>query len=74
MALNMVEGDFSTAQGSAVTTGIEAWLSKKGINLKTDFVIDSKCGTVSVQQQQGIFRYNTNISFPYLPIISKFTT
>jgi gliding-associated putative ABC transporter substrate-binding component GldG len=73
MALNMVEGDFSTAQGSAVTTGIEAWLSKKGINLKTDFVIDSKCGTVSVQQQQGIFRYNTNISFPYLPIISKFS-
>ena len=72
IALNRVEGDFSTAQGSVVNTAFESWLRQKGLDVKDDFVIDKKCGSVAVQQQQGFFRYQTNVSFPYIPIISKF--
>lgn len=72
IAMNRVNGDFSTAQGSEVNTGLEGWLSSKGIQVEPTFVVDVNCGSVTVQQQQGMFRYNTNVSFPFLPIISQF--
>lgn len=72
IAINRVSGDFSTAAGSPVNTGLESWLQQKGLFIDDNFLIDTKCGAVSVQQQQGPFRFNNNISFPYIPIIGKF--
>ncbi|NLA50084.1 MAG: GldG family protein, partial [Bacteroidales bacterium] len=72
LALNRVEGDFSTATGHPVTTGLEEWLMQKGLTVTDNFVIDASCGAVTVQQQQGNFIMSTQVSFPYLPIISKF--
>ena len=72
LAFDRVEGDFSTATGRSVTTGLEGWLTNKGITVSEDFVIDANCGSVSVQQQQGNFIMQTQISFPYLPVVSKF--
>src|SRR5690606_11069636 len=36
------------------------------------FVIDAHCATIPVQQQQGFFMLQTNVSFPYLPVLSTF--
>lgn len=72
VAIDRVEGDFQSVMGRAVTTGLETWLSGKGIDVDPDFVIDVNCGAVSVQQQTGGFRFTSNVSFPYLPIISGF--
>jgi gliding-associated putative ABC transporter substrate-binding component GldG len=72
LALNRVEGDFSTATGKAVSTGLEEWLMHKGITISADFVLDTKCNNVNVQQQNGNFVMSTQVSFPYLPVISKF--
>ena len=72
IALNRVKGDLSTAYGSSVYTGVGEWLEEKGIIIEDDFIIDAQCASVGVQQQQGMFRFNTNVSFPYLPIINTF--
>jgi len=72
MALNRVEGDFSSATGMSVTTGLEDWLMKKGLTISDNFVIDASCGAVTVQQQQSNFVMTTQVSFPYFPVISKF--
>lgn len=72
MALNRVEGDFSTATGKTITTGLEEWLMNKGLTISDNFVIDASCGAVTVQQQQSNFVMTSQVSFPYLPIISKF--
>ncbi len=72
VAINRVEGDFSTAQGKAVDTGLELWLRRKGIEVQPNFLVDVNCGAVTVQQQQGGFVFNNQVSFPYLPIISQF--
>lgn len=72
IALNRVDADFSTGYGTAVTTGLETWLRNKGLEVDDNFVTDVKCGSVSVQQQQGFFTINRNIQFPYLPIINTF--
>ncbi len=73
VALNTVKGDLKTAYGSVMSTGVESWLKEKGVEIKNDFVLDAQCASVGVQQQQGAFRFNTNVSFPFLPIINTFS-
>ena len=72
MALNRVEGDFQSMRGNAVETGLEKWLSNKGIIVESDFVVDNSCASVGVRQQQGGFSFNTQMPFHYLPRISDF--
>lgn len=72
LAINRVEGNFSNATGSAVSIGMEGWLLSKGITISDNFIVDATCGTVTLQQQQGNFTMQSQISFPYLPVIHKF--
>jgi len=73
LAINRVEGDFSVAMGKTVSVGMEEWLNQKGLNIQDNFVVDASCGAVTVQQQQGNFTMTTQMSFPYLPVINKFS-
>ena len=73
LAINNVKGNFQTASGELVNTGYSNWLNKFGLSIEDNFVLDANCSSVMVQQQQGMFRMNTPVSFPYLPIISSFT-
>ena len=72
IALNTVQGDFQSAQGTALSTGLEGWLASKGLQVENSFVIDAQCGTVQVQQQQGFFTIRTPVQFPFLPVITDF--
>jgi len=72
LAVDAVSGDFSTAQGTAMTTGLEGWLKEKGLEIENSFVVDVNCGTVSIQQKQGFFTVNTPVKFHYLPLIGPF--
>lgn len=57
---------------TAPDIGIKKWLAEKGISLNDQFAIDVNCGAVTVRQQQGPFVFNSQIEFPYFPIISNF--
>jgi gliding-associated putative ABC transporter substrate-binding component GldG len=72
IALNRVEGKLQEGRGIVQNTGLEGWLKEKGIEVESAFLIDANSGSITVQQQQGQFRFNTNVPFPYLPIISNF--
>jgi gliding-associated putative ABC transporter substrate-binding component GldG len=72
LALNRVEGNFSTAMGTSVSVGLEDWLRKKGITISDNFIVDANCGAVTLQQQHGNFTMSSQIQFPYLPVIHKF--
>lgn len=72
IAMDRVKGDLQNAYGSSFSTGLEAWLASKGIVVNNDFLVDQSCGAVSVQQQQGPFSFQTQIAFPYLPLIKNF--
>ncbi len=73
IAYNAVDGDLQNSQGNAITTGLETWLTTKGVEISSSFLVDAQCGSVSVQQRQGFFTVNTPVQFPYLPLISNFT-
>ncbi len=70
IAMNRVKGDFTTVQGTSLETGLETWLSNKGLMVENNFVVDASCGKISVRQ--GNFPFPVQINFPYFPAISKF--
>jgi ABC-type uncharacterized transport system involved in gliding motility auxiliary subunit len=72
LAVNRVEGDLSTARGSSVSTGLETWLTSKGLIIENNFVVDARCAKISVRQQQEMFNYTTQVPFYYIPIMSGF--
>jgi ABC-type uncharacterized transport system involved in gliding motility auxiliary subunit len=72
IAMNHVDGNFQNASGFVVHTGLETWLKQKGITVEDNFVIDANCGNVMVQQQQQGFTMQSQVQFPYLPILNKF--
>jgi gliding-associated putative ABC transporter substrate-binding component GldG len=74
VAINRVDGNLQNASGTAVNTGLEMWLKNKGIEVEDDFVIDAKCGAITVQQQSPFGIIQQQISFPYLPVISNFSS
>ncbi len=73
IAINRVSANFQTATGSVLSTGLETWLANKGLSVESKFVIDQSCGSIMVNQQQGQFTFQSQVNFPYLPIISSFT-
>lgn len=73
VAINRVAGDLQNGYGVPVTTGLELWLQQKGIVVEDNFVIDAKCGSVTVVQQQGPFSFQSQLPFPFLPIVGKFS-
>lgn len=72
VGINRVDGDLQNSIGNEQTTGLETWLEGKGIRVEPNFVIDAKAGAVTVQQQRGPFMFNSQVQFPYLPIVSTF--
>lgn len=69
VAFNPVEGDFVDMVATQKYTGMSQWLAGKGLKVERNLVIDNRCGSVSVQQNQGMFAYASNVSFPFLPLL-----
>jgi len=72
VALDRVKGNLQNARGTEVTTGLNNWLMKKGVDVEGEFIVDAHSGNVMVRQQSGMFVMNTPVKFPYLPVITKF--
>ena len=72
IGINRVSGDFQQSMGLEVNTGLETWLAGKNIQVEKVFIVDAKCGSVNVVQQQGSFSISSQISFPYLPVFTNF--
>ena len=73
VAFNRVEGDLQRAYGYAQNLGLEQWLARKGLLAEDQFIVDASCASVNVQQQQGMIRFTSTISFPYLPVVGNFS-
>lgn len=74
LAFNRVDGDLQNASGNSINTGLEFWLRSKGIEVDENFVIDAQCGTIGVQQQTSFGMLQQQLQFPFLPIISTFSS
>lgn len=75
VALNHAVGQLNDSQhnGYINPTGLEEILEEKGLKIQPDFIVDNNCGTMTVKQHNGFMSYQSNISFPYLPMITNFS-
>ena len=67
IAINRVDIDQNSGMGTTKYTGLAEWLATKGLVVDEKFVIDARCGQVSVPQQMGPFQVQRQIDFPYFP-------
>ena len=73
IAYSNVQGDLQQGLLSKSNDiGLTGWLAGKGVAVGGDFIVDAQCATVTVTQQQGFFRINSQKEFPYFPKISNF--
>lgn len=73
LAYSNLNGDLSSGYLSAGSDiGITNWLDRMDIKLGSQFVIDANCGAVSVQQNNGVFTYRSQVKFPFFPNINTF--
>jgi gliding-associated putative ABC transporter substrate-binding component GldG len=73
VAFNRVQTEPRTFYGVPTSTGLARWLTQKGVDVAENFIVDAKCGSVTMPQQFGAFTLQTNVSFPYVPVISTFS-
>jgi gliding-associated putative ABC transporter substrate-binding component GldG len=69
VAYNAVDGDFVNFMGYDSRSSLSEWLLSKGIEVRPNFVVDQRCGSLTVQQSQGTFSFASNVPFPYLPMV-----
>ncbi len=73
VAHSNLNGDLSTGMLSVGSDlGLKDWLQTKNIAMGEQFVIDANSGSVTVQQQNGVFSFRTQVKFPYFPRINDF--
>ncbi|MCY4419282.1 MAG: Gldg family protein [Cytophagales bacterium] len=73
VAYNTLYGNMGTASlEKAPDIGLASWLGTLGIRLGREFITDASCSPVTVTQRQGPFLVNTQVEFPYFPIIKSF--
>jgi gliding motility-associatede transport system auxiliary component len=70
--LNKVEADLQQRFGRETQLGLEDMLENYGLRINPDLVRDSRCANVSIVQQQFGFNIQSQVRFPYLPMVSDF--
>jgi gliding-associated putative ABC transporter substrate-binding component GldG len=70
--LNRYSGNLQSRVAQAVETGLDNLLTHYGIRVNADLVRDAQCAPVTVMQQQGMFRFQSQVPFPLLPTPSNF--
>jgi len=72
LAIDHVDGDLQSLSGKEIHTGLVDWLNKKGLDVEDGFVVDAKCGSISVSQRTNFGVMTSQLKFPYFPLISDF--
>jgi gliding-associated putative ABC transporter substrate-binding component GldG len=72
IAMNRVTGDLQNGYGSSLYTGLEKWLSDKGLLVNDNFLTDMQCVSATMQQQIGNAIQISSVEIPYIPRINKF--
>ena len=76
IALNHAVGQIKNNQSNGFINrvGLENMLEEFGLKIKYDFVVDRRCGSITLRQDLGIIPFETRIDFPYFPIIQNFSS
>jgi gliding-associated putative ABC transporter substrate-binding component GldG len=67
IAINRVGTSEDRQYGQPVNTGLESWLSSKGIDVNNNYIVDAQCPTVTLQSQRDGYISIQPVQFFYIP-------
>jgi gliding-associated putative ABC transporter substrate-binding component GldG len=70
--LNRIEANLQNQSGRPVDLNLDDMLAQYGLHLHADLVRDFQCANVTIVQQQFGMNIQSQVPFPYLPLISGF--
>ncbi len=59
-----------TQQAVALKNGLDSLFLRYGLTVSDNLVQDLQCASINVPQQVGMFQFNSQVEFPFLPVIS----
>ena len=71
--LNKVDANLQNRFGRPLDLNLDDMLEAYGVRVNTDLVRDAQCANISVMQQQFGFNIQSQVPFPYLPMVSSFS-
>ena len=72
MAQGRISANLATQVGKPIRSNIFDFLANLGLKLEENLVLDRKCSQVTVEQTQGFFRINTQMQYPFFPVVQRF--
>ena len=70
--VNRIEASLQEQYGRPLDTGLDDMLACYGARVNPDLVRDVQCANVTIMQQQAGFSMQSQVPFPYIPIVSAF--
>jgi gliding-associated putative ABC transporter substrate-binding component GldG len=70
--INRVDANLQNRYGRALETNMDDMLQQYGARINPDLVRDMQCASVTIVQQQFGFSMQSQVPFPYLPLVSSF--
>ncbi|MCC6397132.1 MAG: Gldg family protein [Bacteroidetes bacterium] len=71
--LNRVEANLQNQYGRALELNLDDMLQQYGLRINPDLVRDLQCASVTIVQQQYGFNIQSQVPFPYLPLVNTFS-
>ena len=70
--INRIDASLQQQYGRPLDTGLDDMLECYGARINPDLVRDVQCANVTIMQQQAGYSIQSQVPFPYIPIVSAF--
>lgn len=67
-----IKGDLQAQMGQPIQSNIFDVLRRYGLTVANNLVMDQRSGTITVSQQRGFLRFNSQVPYPFFPVIQEF--
>jgi gliding-associated putative ABC transporter substrate-binding component GldG len=71
--INRVDANLQNRMGRVLELNTDNLLQQYGVRVNPDLVRDLQCASVTIVQQQYGFQMQSQVPFPYLPLVSNFS-
>ena len=71
--INRVDANLQNRYGRPLELNLDDMLQQYGARINPDLVRDLQCASVTIMQQQFGFSMQSQVPFPYLPLVSTFS-
>jgi gliding-associated putative ABC transporter substrate-binding component GldG len=71
--LNRVDANLQNRFGRALDLNLDDMLQQYGLRINPDLVRDEQCASITIVQQQYGFNIQSQVPFPYLPLVNTFS-